>query len=342
MSENKFIKHLRGEDTAKSLLEIENQSTTTSFGKMPNGTSNPNDIFSDHRGNAVAVLKGSQNWKLDNSSLVLSNNIDGDGTDYTSEFSVSGNSLWVNAVYTFPSTGDQNHPVAAIFNPNAKWILKLCGHGLFSDNDTIGFTLVVKFGISTVMSKTFEITKEAFQFSKEFIIDYAESLSSMIKASGLSTLTVQLLCNDPTASAVIYNGMTVFTCLQRNVDASAVSSSFANVEEVMREGLLPNDYFSNAAFIDQVDDGEESNPVFVRDGDTMQFNGWKNLSSTYVHEQAVAASTWTINHNLGRHPAGLRVVDSAGTRVDFGAKDIDENTCELYFNAPFKGTAYLY
>ena len=54
MSENKFIRHLRGEDTSKSVLEIKNQRTTTSFANMPQGTSNANDVYSDHRGNATA------------------------------------------------------------------------------------------------------------------------------------------------------------------------------------------------------------------------------------------------------------------------------------------------
>lgn len=342
MSENKFIKHLRGENTTGSLVEIQNQNTPASFADMPHGTSNPNVKYSDHRGNATVVAKGTQNWKLSGGSLVLADTVNGNGNDYTGEFNVSGSGLWVNATYTFPSTGDINHPVAAIFNVGTKWVLKLCGHSLVSANDTISLTLLVKIGTTNVMTKVFTLSKKAFQFCEELVIDYAESAQTMIKASGGATLTLQLLSDDPTASATIYNGMTVLTALQRGVDASVVSASFANVEEVMRDGLLPNDFFNNAAFIDQVNDGEESNPVFVRDGDTMQFNGWKNLSSTYVHEQAVAATTWVVNHNLGRHPAGLRVVDSAGTRVDFAAKDINENTCELYFNAAFKGTAYLY
>ena len=432
MSENKFIKHLRGTPTTGSVLEIKNQNTTTSFGKMPQGTSNPNDVFSDHRGNATAVLKGTQNWKIDGSSLVLSSNIDGNGEDYISEFGVAGNGLWLNATYTFPSTGDPNHPVAAIFNAGTKWVLKLCGHGLLSDNKTIGFTLIVKLGTASIMTKNFEVPEQAFQFSQEFVIEYDESLQTIIKASGGSTLNVQLLCNDATASATIYSGMSVLTCLQRGVDASVVSASFANVEEIMHDGLLPNDYFSNGAIIDQVQDGEGGVPIFIRDGDTMNLGRWdqpipdqtgnagkflktdgdnlvwdtvfqdtdditidlnennelqaigvinKNTApaasnpvydwvgtmaeytaqdvanqhpdwvcfitddaydpqSTYVYDQAIAATVWTVNHNLNKHPS-ITVVDSAGTTVDFKATYINSNTCQLEFNAPFKGTAYL-
>ena len=60
----------------------------------------------------------------------------------------------------------------------------------------------------------------------------------------------------------------------------------------------------------------------------------------YTHDQAEAASTWVVEHNLDRYPS-IMVVDSAGSRVDYAAKYINSNTCELYFNAPFTGTAYL-
>lgn len=32
----------------------------------------------------------------------------------------------------------------------------------------------------------------------------------------------------------------------------------------------------------------------------------------YVHIQSVPSNTWTIDHNLGRKPAGIRVEDSVG------------------------------
>lgn len=61
----------------------------------------------------------------------------------------------------------------------------------------------------------------------------------------------------------------------------------------------------------------------------------------YIHDQAEAATTWVVNHNLGHHPSGIRVLDSSGSQVEWAVKDLNENTCELYFNAPFTGTAYL-
>lgn len=63
---------------------------------------------------------------------------------------------------------------------------------------------------------------------------------------------------------------------------------------------------------------------------------------SYVHVQGPAASTWTINHNLGYRPAGIVVQDDGGTFV-FGA-DLtypSANTLTLTFSAALSGTAYL-
>lgn len=226
MSDNKFIKHLRGENTAKSVLEIKNQKTPTSFGNMPEGnTSNANDVYSDHRGDAAGVLKGTENWKLNGSVLTETPSVYGDGRDFTDSFDISGNVLWVNATHTFAT--------ARRFAPNTKFVLKLCGHDLNTVvGDTIGFTLLVKFGTNNVISKVFNITEQAFDFCKEFVIDFGESNTSAIKVAAGSTMTVQLLCADPIASATIYNGMTVFTALQRRVDSETVSSDTLSLDEI--------------------------------------------------------------------------------------------------------------
>ena len=101
MSDNKFIKRLKGEQTAKSVLEIKNESAKTSFANMPQGTSNAINVYSDHRGNATAVLEGTDIWKLSNSQFVVVPNAFGDGQDFTSTYTVFGSSLWVNATHTF-------------------------------------------------------------------------------------------------------------------------------------------------------------------------------------------------------------------------------------------------
>lgn len=240
MSENKFIKHLRGEQTAKSVLELKNQRTTTSFANMPEGTSNANEVYSDPRGNATAVLKGTDNWKLNGASLVVPTDIYGDGRDVTSTYDVAGQTLWINASYTFPQ--------AKIFTPNTKWVLKLCGNRLLSGaNDTIPLTLLIKFGTTTVATKAFTIKEHAFNFSEELVVDFAESNANNIKVAANSTMTVQVLCGDATATAQIYNGMTVFTALQRRVDADVVASDEKTFDEVVQDIIDISEELDNVA-----------------------------------------------------------------------------------------------
>lgn len=227
MSENKFIQHLKGVATAGSVLEVKNQGTHTSFANMPDGTSNPNTVFSDHRGNATAVLNGTDNWQLDGSSLTLATNVYGDGRDLTSTYNASGAGLWVNATYNFDS--------AKIFNGNTKWVLKLCGSNLLATNVTVEFTLLVKINNDTVITKDFMTTEQAGNFCKEFVIDFAEGEPDVVHVESGDTLSVQLLCADSTASATIYNGMTVLTALQRRVAGDTVSSDTYTFDEVATE-----------------------------------------------------------------------------------------------------------
>jgi hypothetical protein len=310
MSENKFIQHLKGKATSGSVVEIKNQATPASFANMPSGTSNANNVYADVRGNATVVAQGTTNWKLDGANLVLASNVSGDGNDYTGVYGASGAGLWVNATYTFPSTGDPNHPVAMIVNPNTKWVLKLCGDNLLANGaNTIDFSLVITIGSSNIITKNFTIAEQANKFCKEFVIDFAESNQALIKAQGTTTMQVQLLCATASATARIYNGMTVFTALQRKVDASTVSADFANVEEVLRDGILPSDYFSNAEFIDEVEDGEQAYAVFERDGDNVNLAGW-------TPKDDIATTTQLNDEITARENADLGLQNQINTNKD--------------------------
>lgn len=60
----------------------------------------------------------------------------------------------------------------------------------------------------------------------------------------------------------------------------------------------------------------------------------------FVHDQAVAATLWTVIHNLGKHPA-VSVADTTGKLV-FGQIDYTGlDSLTLTFSSPFSGTAYL-
>ena len=61
---------------------------------------------------------------------------------------------------------------------------------------------------------------------------------------------------------------------------------------------------------------------------------------TFVYDQTVPSSEWTIKHNLEKFPA-VNIVDSAGTEV-IGAIDyIDINTVVITFTGAFSGRAFF-
>ena len=69
---------------------------------------------------------------------------------------------------------------------------------------------------------------------------------------------------------------------------------------------------------------------------------WKNASaggsSDYQHTQAVAALTWTINHNLGRYPA-VTVLDSASTQIETSVEHTSLNQVVLTLSNATSGVA---
>jgi len=60
---------------------------------------------------------------------------------------------------------------------------------------------------------------------------------------------------------------------------------------------------------------------------------------TYVHTQAVPATTWTITHNLNKHPA-VTAVDSAGTVIKGQESYTSLNTVVITLAYATSGTAY--
>ena len=61
---------------------------------------------------------------------------------------------------------------------------------------------------------------------------------------------------------------------------------------------------------------------------------------TFIFNQAVAATTWNVNHNLGKFPS-ITVIDTANTVVTGEYKYTDNNNVTLTFSAGFAGKAYL-
>ena len=220
MSENKFLAKMRGEKAPKSLVEVKNDKFSTPFVDLPKSTS-VTDGFDSEAEHSIVVAKSAQNWALQKSGIELL--ADAESADYTGQVPIAGHGMWVNSSYTFPLSEEPANPVVAIINPCAKWVLNFVGKDLFSQNDTIGFTLVVKVGATHISNIDCEVKRQAGFFCKKFVIDFSKSEQELIKVNGGDTLTVQLVCNDDTASAVYYTGVSVLSLLQRKVDGDVVA-----------------------------------------------------------------------------------------------------------------------
>lgn len=78
----------------------------------------------------------------------------------------------------------------------------------------------------------------------------------------------------------------------------------------------------------------------VETSETSGSSGELNSDANYIHNQNIAASTWTINHSLGKYPS-VSVVDSANSLVVGEVDYIDINSLTVTFSGAFSGKAYL-
>ena len=60
----------------------------------------------------------------------------------------------------------------------------------------------------------------------------------------------------------------------------------------------------------------------------------------YVHDQQVASTTWTVNHNLGKF-ASINIVDTVGDEVIGEVTYSTTNQIVINFSAPISGKAYI-
>lgn len=61
----------------------------------------------------------------------------------------------------------------------------------------------------------------------------------------------------------------------------------------------------------------------------------------YTHVQTVPSTLWTVVHNLGFNPGGVRVEDGAGIQTVGEVSYVDTTTLTIAFNTPLSGVAYL-
>ncbi|KFJ12800.1 hypothetical protein DR66_4223 [Delftia acidovorans] len=61
--------------------------------------------------------------------------------------------------------------------------------------------------------------------------------------------------------------------------------------------------------------------------------------ATYTHLQGIAASVWTVAHNLGRYPS-ITVVDNLGGQLYPDVRYMDADIAQITHSVPLTGRAY--
>lgn len=67
--------------------------------------------------------------------------------------------------------------------------------------------------------------------------------------------------------------------------------------------------------------------------------GPPGTDATYVHTQALPASTWVVPHNMGKRPS-ITIFDSANDEIEGDIVHNSVNQLTLTFSAAFSGVAY--
>lgn len=62
-------------------------------------------------------------------------------------------------------------------------------------------------------------------------------------------------------------------------------------------------------------------------------------AGAYEHVQAIAAASWTVNHNLGRWPAAVTIVSTGGVEVTGAVTHVSTDQTSIAFAQPFAGRA---
>lgn len=88
--------------------------------------------------------------------------------------------------------------------------------------------------------------------------------------------------------------------------------------------------------------GGTSGQVLVKNSSTNFDASWQTIETQtrYIHEQGVAATSWTINHNMDCYPS-VTAVDTANSVIVGTVQYTNTNSLTISFNAATRGKAYL-
>jgi len=120
--------------------------------------------------------------------------------------------------------------------------------------------------------------------------------------------------------------------------ASTVEETTSDVVQVSKPGA-PGPV--NTLSIGDVTHGDTAAASITGTSPSQTLNLTLPHGGKHKHTQGTAATTWTIDHNLGYEPGGVAVVDSAGTEVVGTVTYSSTNRIVVSFTSAFSGKAYI-
>lgn len=63
-----------------------------------------------------------------------------------------------------------------------------------------------------------------------------------------------------------------------------------------------------------------------------------SIGDPFVYVQGSPSAIWTVNHNIGRYPAVIRVLSPGGVEVEADVRDISVNQSQIFFASPQTGS----
>jgi len=186
----------------------------------------------------------------------------------------------------------------------------------FSTNTNTAYGIVLYSPVNTEISYTNLMLEEGISASS--YVEYTNTNAAEISVTGLSDyapLNSPALTGTPTAPT------------------AAVGT---NTTQIATTAFVTNAITNYSPYPSQTGN---SGKFLTTDGSDVS---WVQVvqDKTYIHEQATASSTWTIQHNLNKYPA-VSVVDSSGNEVITDVTYTDLNNLTITMTAAFKGKAYL-
>jgi hypothetical protein len=180
-------------------------------------------------------------------------------------------------------------------------------------------------------------------------------LGGVIPTSPTGTVLSALFVAAGGTGIVTYSGQHVFAGPGAQITVAPTVTSFtvaANPNEAAWTPLtVPTITQAGATFSPQsvqaLRDSQGAEVVLAKDGTDTWYGttpvtggGPGTIALSYHHVQAVASTTWTVNHALGFIPSGIVVQDNAGNDVIGGdVTHVNVNQLQITFLAPVSGTA---